>query len=136
MRLGLQPDTHVFDRPAEDGVCETGEGAREVVLGIAEWLGGMEGFERGGGGRDGVVAGFEETTREVETAELDGNLPDISLSRYLEKITGVDIGVHRLQYRLKVLMCPCRMLLGLHFSRSWLRSRVRCCIVWSFVIGP
>ena len=54
----------MFDGAGEEGVCEAGEGAGGVELGVGE--GGGEVFED--------VAGFELAAGVVEAAELDGDL--------------------------------------------------------------
>jgi hypothetical protein len=58
--LGLHADTDVFDRRGEEGVGYSREGAREVVLRVAEGLG-------------GAVGGFKGPFGVVEGAELDGD---------------------------------------------------------------
>lgn len=72
MGLGLESDTDMLDGGGEDGVRDTGESARGVVLPVRQGLGGvgdlLEGFALGGG-----VAGFEGATGVVECAELDGD---------------------------------------------------------------
>lgn len=77
MWLCLQPNADVLDWAAENGIREAGKGAGEVVLCIAEGLGGCEGFQ-GGGGR--VVAGLEEAAGEVKATELDRDLGLIIVS--------------------------------------------------------
>lgn len=72
MRLGLEPDTDMLDGGGQDGIRDTGESARGVVLPVRQRLRGigdlLDRFALGGG-----VAGFEGATGVVECAELDGD---------------------------------------------------------------
>lgn len=72
MRLGLEPDTDMLDRGGEDGIGDTGESARGVVLPVGQGLRGvgdlLDRFALRGG-----VAGFEGAPGVVEGAELDGD---------------------------------------------------------------
>lgn len=65
MGLCLQAYADVFYGAGEEGVCEAGEGAGGVELGVGEGGGGVA-FEG--------VAGFELAAGVVEAAELDGDL--------------------------------------------------------------
>ena len=51
----------MFDGAGDDAVCDAGEGAGEVVLGVGEGVGGR-------------VEGFKVATGVVEGAELHGDL--------------------------------------------------------------
>ncbi len=63
--LRLETDADVLDGSGEEGVGETGEGARGVELGVGE--GGVERVAQ-------QVGGFETPAGFVESAELDGDL--------------------------------------------------------------
>lgn len=65
--LCLQADAHVLDGAGDDAVGDAGEGAGEVVLGVAQLAGGI-------GGLGGSVPGGKLAAGVVEGAELDGYL--------------------------------------------------------------
>lgn len=62
VRLCLQPDTHVLDRPREDGIGHSGEGAGAIELRIGERSGQV--------GVGVIVCLFESTPSIVKASEL------------------------------------------------------------------
>lgn len=72
MRLGLQPDSDVFDGRGQDCVGQTSEGAGSVVLAIREWFGFVLDLVNGLTLLCRIL-GFKGPSRVMKASELDRN---------------------------------------------------------------